>query len=368
MRNENRLGNPPVTFRPTRAGDKEAILRMLERSTGLTQDRALWDWLFLGNTSSSQMLGFVAESEGAVVAQHATLPVRLSHVGDDLPALAELNVATDPAFQGRGIFTALGERLQADVASECPLVFGFPNRTSAPIYYDKLSWVELRPFPVFVRPLGNTRGLVSEWRPTLSPFARVADALAPVGLAPGWAATRLAERTGARVVAIDSFGAWADELWRELRPFLGTCAVRDAAFLQWRFQATPFRDRYTLYGLDRGAGPVGFAVLNLRPGMLADVMELMVRPGDSAGAQLLLARAIRDAWASGAPALRAIISPRHPNRDAFRKLGFLPMPARLKPKVGYSFGVCVLNRSLVTPNALLHIDDWYLSGADLDYI
>jgi predicted N-acetyltransferase YhbS len=368
MSKRDGLENPRVTFRPTRTEDKEAVLRMLERSTGLKQDPELWEWLFHGNTSNHQMHGFVAEAEGAVVAQHATLPVRLSHAGDDLPALSELQVATDPAFQGRGIFTALGARLQADVASEWPVMFGFPNRASAPIYYDRLGWVELRPFPVLVRPLGNTRGSVSEWRPRLSPLAKVADALAPVALAPARAAARLAERTGARVVAVHSFEAWADELWRELRPFLGTCAIRDAAFLRWRFQATPLRDQYTLYGLDRGSGPVGFAVLNLRPGLLADLMELMVPPGDSSGAQLLLARAIGDAWASGTPALRAIVSPRHPHRGAFRKLGFLQMPARLKPKAGYSFGVCVLNRSLVISNALLHIDDWYLSGADLDYI
>ena len=236
------------------------------------------------------------------------------------------------------------------------------------IYYRKLGWVELRPFPVYIRPLGNTRGPVSEWRPRLAPLARLVDLVAPAGLAPAWAARRLAATSGARVVPIDGFDDWADELWRQLRPDVGTSVVRDAALLRWRYCVGPFRDRYVLYGLDRGAGPIGFAVVSMHRGVLADVMELMVPPWDRAGAQLLLAHAVRDAWSSGATGLRAIVSPRHPHRSAFRNLGFLPMPAGLKPKAGYSFGVCVLDRSIVISNALLHIDDWYISGTDLDFI
>src|SRR5262249_55829326 len=130
---------------------------------------------------------------------------------------------TDPEFQGRGIFTALGKRLQADVAAEWPLVFGFPNRTSAPAYYSKLGWVELRPFPTFLRPLGNTRRFATGWRAGLSPLARLVDGLAAVGLAPAVAAKRRAARTGARVVPIHDFAQWTDQLWEELRPSLGTC-------------------------------------------------------------------------------------------------------------------------------------------------
>ena len=361
------MTNPSsVTFRPANVDDKDEILKLHERSptAGARRDAAVWDWLFLRNTSSSNLYYFLAEADGAVVAQNATLPVRLSHGGKELGGLLSLHSATDPAFGGRGLFTTLGVKLYDAVASERPLVFGFPNPASAPIFYKKLGWVELRPFPVFVRPLGNIRTRVAEWRPRLSPAAGLVDAIAPAALLPARAAERRARRTGARVVALDGFGSWADRLWEELQPALGTCAVRDAAFLQWRFCDSPFR--YKRYGLDRGSGPVGFAVLRARPGGFADLMELMVRPGDATGAELLLARATRDAWASGAIALRAIISPRHPHRSAFLKMGFLRMPRRLRKS--YSFGVCVLDRSSVTPNALLHIDDWYISGADYDFI
>jgi hypothetical protein len=207
---------------------------------------------------------------------------------------------------------------------------------------------------------------VESRRPRLGGLARVADALAPAALAPAWAAERLAVRTGGRVTTIGSFGGWADDLWRRLRAVLGTCVVRDAEFLRWRYCASPFS--YALYGLDRGSGPEGFAALGVRPGKFADVMELMVAPEDRAGAVLLLARAVQDAYAQGAVALRALVSPRHPHRAAFRRLGFLPVPQRVSRRAGWSFGVGVLDPERVVPNRLLHIEDWYISGSDLDYI
>ena len=70
-----------LTFRPARRTDKDAILRMRRRATGEEQDPALWDWLFEQNTSDSRLYGYVAESDGLIVSQHATLPVRLSHAG-----------------------------------------------------------------------------------------------------------------------------------------------------------------------------------------------------------------------------------------------------------------------------------------------
>jgi GNAT superfamily N-acetyltransferase len=358
---------PPIRVRKATIADKEQILRLLERASGRPREPLLWDWLFLNNSATSDLYCYVAESDGVIVGQQAAMPVRLTHAGKELAGILSLHSATDPAFQGRGIFTKLATKLQTTAASGRPVLFGFPNPASAPIFYNKLGWVELNPFPVFARPLGNIRRPAKARRPWLAAPARIADALAFGGLVPAWGAKRRTELTGARAVPLEGFGPWADRLWTELRPQLGTCAVRDARFLQWRFCESPFQ--YRLYGLDRGEGPVGLAVVRCRPwkgGTMADLMELMVSPGDTAGADLLLATAILDAWAEGAIALRAFVSPRHPHRAAFRKAGFFRLTAKMRAI--YSFGVCILDGSMVIPNELMHIEDWYISGADLDFV
>jgi hypothetical protein len=367
MSGAGRREDLPVTIRPARPEDRHAILALRERATGDEEDhRALWDWLFTRNPTGSDFYGYVAESDGAILALMGAVVWPLAHAGGETAGFLIIHASTDPDFQGRGLFSRTGRGLHTEMASEWPLAFGFPNQNSGPTYYRKLGWVELLPFPVFVRPLGNIRAAVAERRRRLAPLAGVVDALAPAGLLPARAARRRAERTGARVVALEDFGEWTDELWEELRPSLETCAVRDASLLRWRYFDSPFR--YRVYGLDRGSGPIGFAVLSVRPGRLADVMELMVPADDRAGARLLLAHAIEDAYSSGALALRAIFTARHPHRRAFLGHGFAPMPRRFVRQAAHSFGVGVLDQSRVVPNQLLHIDDWYLSGTDLDYI
>src|SRR5205807_1741612 len=71
-----------VELRPATPADKERILALLLRAFGSAHDPALWDWLFLHNTAGERLYAWVAESGGAIVAQEAMVPVRLSHGGE----------------------------------------------------------------------------------------------------------------------------------------------------------------------------------------------------------------------------------------------------------------------------------------------
>jgi hypothetical protein len=355
-----------ITYRNATPADKDEALALLERSFGFPHSESLWEWLFIHNPSGSRMFYRVAEAADRLAGQYATMPARFQHADREVTALVSLHTATDPDFGRRGIFTKLASQLYADAASQAVFVYGFPNVNSAPGLYQKLGWVELRPYPLFLRPLGNIKGPLAARRSSLAPFAAAVDTIAQVGIVPARVRTRRGRGQKSEVISIDSFGPWADQLWESLRSRLGTCAIRDASFLNWRFSESPFA--YTIYGLDRGSGPVGFAVLSLRPwrgGHTADLMELMTPLDDPECADLLLARATIEAASRGAIAIRAIVSPHHPHRRAFLKSGFLPVPKRFKQN--YSFGVRVLEPSNVIPNRLLHVDDWYISGADLDY-
>ena len=96
-------------------------------------------------------------------------------------------------------------------------------------------------------------------------------------------------------------------------------------------------------------------------------MELLVAADDRAGASALIGRAILDAAAEGAWALRAIVSPRHPHLAALRHAGFASLPQRFRGH-GYSYGLKVLDERKALPNQMVHMTDWYISGADLDFL
>jgi hypothetical protein len=310
----------------------------------------------------------LAEAGDRLAGQYAVMPVRLQHDGRAMTGLLSLHTVTDPEFERQGIFTTLARQLYADASMAAPVVFGFPNTNSAPIFYNRLDWVELRPFPILMRPLGNVRGPVRGWQPRLEPLARIVDAIAPVARLADRAIARGGARRTALVEPFDRFGTWADRLWADLAPALGTCTIRDAAYLNWRFTDVPPPFRYERLALTRAGHTAGFAVwthVPWRGGRMAYLMELMAAPSDRAGARLLLAHVVLDAARAGASAIYAVATRRHPHRRDMVRMGLLPVPQRWD--VPRSFGARH-NGPGAVPDKLFHIDDWHLSGADLDVV
>ena len=232
--------------RPVRPGDRPAVRQLMERAFGsgeapLGGER--WDWLF--GESSERALGsyLVADTGERLAGQLAGVPVRLRHHGEPTTGLMMVDMATDPEHRKEGVFTTLARQIYADSRDIAPIVFGFPNPTAAPLHCGLFEWVELRPFPLLLRPLGNLGGALQASGSELARLGRVLDLLAGP-LATLEQTLRLAAiRESASVVPLEGFGDWADELWNALLPDLGTCAVRDREYLNWRFCAAPYRYR-----------------------------------------------------------------------------------------------------------------------------
>lgn len=324
------------TIRDATPDDRDASIELMERafeeSPFSVDPQRLWEWLFVDHPAGPAAF-VVADAGDRLAGQYATVPVRLQHAGGVLPALMSVQTATDRDFQRQGILSALARSLYEGTRDRSPVVFGFPNPAVAPARYGRLEWVELRPFPLFGRPLA---------RAPLPPLRRRG------------------------VSTFDSFGAWADELWEELAPDLGTCAVRDAEYLNWRFCRSPYD--YTRFAVVRDGVVAAFAVLGFarsRGRRVAYVMELMARRGDAAAVRALIRSCSAAAAHSGARAISTIATRRHPHRGTFVRTGLVPLPQRLRRS--FSFGVRH-NGPGAVPNELFHIDDWYITPADLDYV
>jgi GNAT superfamily N-acetyltransferase len=324
------------TIRDAHPEDRDASIelayRAFEDSPFSVDASMLWDWLFVGHPAGPGAF-VVADAGERLAGQYATVPVRLQHGGRVIPALMSVQTATDPAFQRQGILSALAENLYEQTRVDVPVVFGFPNPAVAPARYGRLGWVELRPFPLLGRPVAGL--------PPLRP-------------------------TRQHITTFESFGSWADELWEDVSPDLGTCAVRDSTYLNWRFCDSPYE--YLRFAVVRNNAIVAFAVLGFarsRGRRVAYVMELMARAGDGAAARALVAHCLHAAGRSGARVISTIATRRHPHRRAFLRAGLLPLPRPLRRS--FSFGVRH-NGPGAVPNELFHIDDWYLSPADLDYV
>jgi GNAT superfamily N-acetyltransferase len=352
---------PEWTIRRATLADRDAAVSLMDRAFGPAEHRAaLWDWAFAENPYTSELYYRVADTGTALAAQYAALPVSMQHEGRVIRGLLSLFTATDPAFRGRGLFRTLAESLYDDTRETCPLVFGFPNQKSAPGLYSHLGWVDLRPYPHLRRPLRNSGHHPAGSRMTAA-AARLLEA-----------ADRIGRDKEITVTLVPNFTGIADELWDKLRAHAGTAIVRDETFLNWRFVQSPFP--YLRLVARRGTEPVGLAVVSAdNSNGKARLMEFMVAPEEKLGvSRTLLARAVELASGSGAYGLGFIATPRHPQRRAMIASGLLPtipLPARRLPiEPGTSSFGARVNGPGVIPSKMLHIDDWYLSGADQDWL
>ena len=137
---------PPVSTRRASQADFPAVLALARRSLGWTDDDAAFlEWKHVQNPFGASPM-WVAESEGRVVGFRTFLRWELVHPdGATLRAVRAVDTATDPDFQGRGIFTRLTlEAIDELTAEGVDLVFNTPNEKSRPGYL-KMGWREVGP-------------------------------------------------------------------------------------------------------------------------------------------------------------------------------------------------------------------------------
>ena len=107
--------------------------------------------------------GLVAHADGRLVGVRLFLRWELRAGERTFHAVRAVDTATDPEFQGRGIFRrlTLGLLQQLDEGGDLDLVFNTPNANSRPGYL-KMGWQDVGSIPVKlspVRPVALLRGV-----------------------------------------------------------------------------------------------------------------------------------------------------------------------------------------------------------------
>lgn len=259
----------PAPYDRARRG---AVLDLLERVWGERPDEAEFAW-WLEQAPAGEALLSLAEDGGQVVGVAAMSLLRCRVGGSEELVPMPLQVATDPGYRGRGIFTAL-ERANEDAAAArgCRAGVTFPNAASRPIFLERLGWAEL-------------------WRGRL--WARPPVPALPVG--------RL------RLERLDRIPPEAGELDADGNV---NGQILDAELLTWRYLRSPRAYRVT--GAFEGDRLCGLLAVRPRRGRAAVVGHALGEVG-----QLLRATA------SARPAIALV--PRA-QRRAFTGAGFVPTP------------------------------------------
>jgi GNAT superfamily N-acetyltransferase len=329
--------------RPYEAADLPQVLALLQRSLGggPTGERSaeFFTWKHDANPFG-RSLALVAAHGSDIIGLRTLARWRFLSGGRTVTAVRAVDTATDPAHQGRGIFSRLTtSAIEVLSAEGVELIFNTPNEKSLP-GYRKMGWSEVGRLPIALRPV---RGL------------RFARGVRSAGQGPP-----SGDSWDSSVPPIDDLlgdDAALQPLLDEAQPDDGRLAThRDGSFLRWRYAAAPGLD-YRGIAVEDGGRLVGLAIgrARMRGGLREFTLsEVIVRDGDRQTAGRLLRAVTR----SGCDHVAAHLTPGSALPTAGRRHGYFQVPGQ---------GMLLAAKPLAAlgPDPT-RVDSWRLSLGDLE--
>ena len=129
-----------ITSREELRGWAEQIFSLYLTVYDRPLHRGVWSWFYADNPIGDPMVSLYVQ-DGKLVGHYATVPTRLLIDGESVVAHRSMTTMVHPDMRGRGLFYSLACRAYEYLETAgIPLVYGFPNRNSAPVFAGRLGW------------------------------------------------------------------------------------------------------------------------------------------------------------------------------------------------------------------------------------
>ncbi len=356
-----------LRFRPATAGDEAEIQLLCRKVFGIALNEDEWQWRNVRNPCGPTLTQ-VAEKEGRIVGHLSGVPTDLK-IGDSRrKAFLIVDSVVDPAWRGRGIHAALTIEMSNRFCEQADgLGFGLPNNQAyAPML--KLGIPRVLTMPVFMKVLDWRNVLRSKIR---SPFA--ASALGNIANT-FRRRRRPLELGGIELEEIYHFGTPADQLWQRIASHFNISAIRNAAFLNWRYFQRPSLP-YRVFSASCHGQWIGYVVVrmlhkwDIRLGTLVD---LVFDPAEPDAGALLAERAQSVLKEDGADAIWGLFAAPRIYEQTLRGRGFFKTVQKGHPRP-FHVVIDLVSLEHRRPDLaardhpmLRQGDNWFLSLGDTD--
>lgn len=329
----------------------EVLYRRVFGADAAESNRLRWQWQY-GQNPGAPAGGppiWLAREGQTVIGQYATLPVRLSVLGQEIDAAWGLDVMVAPERQRQGI----GDHLlrACDRNSGASLALGL-TASSKPLL-EKLRWPNVGPLTALVKPLSRRAFRMPTWPVPVNRF--VSYVTLPI--------VRLAARTRpleGQVRVIRHFDERFTALWKRVAGRFAFVVRRDASYLNWKFIQPP-HVRYTVAALEHADEVAGYAVYRhvAEPlGRVTRLVDFLTDPDDTSGFFTLLRWVDREARAADSDKIRTWVT--HDGfRRLFRKSGYFVQRSTLEL-------VAKINAVPVPADYYQSADKWHVTVGDAD--
>lgn len=135
-----------MEFKRYQDGDEKAILELFQKTFNRKMTDQYWNWRYKYNPSIKENLINLAWDRKTLAAHYAVSSTKLFVLGKEVNAALSMTTMTDPAYQGRGLFTGLAGDLFD--SSKLDVIFGIPNENSLKGFVNKLNFELLTDIPM----------------------------------------------------------------------------------------------------------------------------------------------------------------------------------------------------------------------------
>ncbi|HZQ06707.1 MAG TPA: GNAT family N-acetyltransferase [Anaerolineae bacterium] len=339
------------SIRPYEAGDEEAIRMLHEICHHKSWSLAQWRWQ-IRTLPTWWENEWVAVAEGQIIGHYAVTPVRFKLNEQEVIVAHGSDAMTHPSYRRQGVLSALGGRVNAVWGKHVPFQFGFPHEgwgsTRVRLGWQpliRLTWMKflLQPASFVARKSGLAHSRAARW------FDRQ---FAPVR-----------ERKHANDIEVNRVicaGAEFDALWEWLQNEYRVLAVRDSAWVQWRYLDMPEAEQGVLLARE-GETPRGYLAYHIRRDedkSWAVIRDCFTAPRDEPVVRALLHTLKRELLERGVESIAALAVADSALYHAYRRGGFW---AR---RVGYDFSIIPYHDEsrYTDPQA------WFVTGAEGDVV
>lgn len=233
--------------RPYRSEDEAEVLALWEKAFGRKLDEGVWRWKYADNPFGRRIL-LCLDDDGLALVMYSGVPYRANWNGRVVEIVQLMDIMSHPDYRKTGLFVKAADTFfDLFAGGDSVLYYGIPGRYHFDIGAKYLLYSELQSGVAYLR--GDTGGLAR--RPKIFGGA--------------------AERIDHAAVALDG-------VWSGLKEHFPLAAIRDSAFVEWRFFQNPIRDyRVYVYRAGFSKRPVGYAAVGIE-GDTARLVDLLAPP------------------------------------------------------------------------------------------
>ena len=260
------------TARSFQTGDENGLKILYENVHSRPFDQPVWQWQFQNAVKEPGYI-WLADHDGTLAGQYATIPVRLQLAGEEIKGALSLDTMTGVEYRKQGIFISLAKNVYDELKSNgVKLIYGFPNDNSYHGFIKYLDFFVLQNLPGVTRPLNMPALLLKKIGNRL--ISKLAGAPIQALFDLIFSTKRI--RHDFTIEKKEEFPLEVNQLFSSLSAEYKNLIIRDHRYLHWRYDQNP-KHSYVKFFAYRQDKLVGYCVCGqteregLKIGLIVDI-------------------------------------------------------------------------------------------------